>query len=121
MGRSAREVLVDHWAQGKHGSVEEDLARNYALDVVCFTRDGLFLGHDGIRHLNEKLNDELGGGARFDYLVQLVHGNVGYLEWTAESATARVRAGADSYVIRGGLIAAHTIHYRVEPLEGGGR
>ena len=46
----------------------------------------------------------------------VAHGEVGYLEWTADGPTARVRDGADSFVIRDGRIVAQTIHYTVEPL-----
>lgn len=113
--RSTVEVLGDHWEQGQVGSVEDDLARNYGRDIVCFTRDGLFHGHDGIRELNERLLSELGPDPRFEYSVQLTHRDVGFLEWTAESSTARVTDGADSYVVRDGLIVAQTIHYTVEP------
>jgi hypothetical protein len=49
-------------------------------------------------------------------VTRLVHGPVGFLKWTAESPTARITDGADSYVVRDGLIVAHTIHYTVEPL-----
>jgi hypothetical protein len=60
VSRSTEDVLADHWQQGKTGSVDDDLRRNYAADVACFTRYGLFHGHDGIRQVNERLNTELG-------------------------------------------------------------
>ena len=41
-----------------------------------------------------------------------------FLEWTASGPTARVRDGADSFVIRDGQIVVETIHYTVEPITG---
>lgn len=113
--RSARAVLDDHLRESMCGSVEVDLARNYAEDVVILARRGVFHGHDGMRQLNRILMTEL-PGAIFDYRTTLVEGEVGFLEWTARSADGRatVRDGADSYVIRRGRIVAQTIHYTVE-------
>ncbi len=36
-GRSAQEVFADHLREGKEGSVEVDLVRNYAADVVVLS------------------------------------------------------------------------------------
>ncbi len=112
--RSARDVLDDHLRESKEGSVEEDLARNYAQDVVLLTGRGVYHGHDGLRELNRLLQEEL-PGATYEYRTKLVEGEVAFLEWEARSEHARVRDGADSYLIRDGRIIAQTIHYTVEP------
>jgi hypothetical protein len=39
---------------------------------------------------------------------------VAFLAWTAEVEHARVRDGADSFIIKDGWIVAQTIHYTVE-------
>ena len=39
-GRSAQEVFADHLREGKEGSVEVDLVRNYAEDVVILSGRG---------------------------------------------------------------------------------
>ena len=110
--RTAEKVLEDHLHQSKHGSVEEDLARNYAEDVVLLTGRGVYRGHEGARRLNQMLQDEL-PKASYDYKTVLVDGAVGFLEWSARSKHARVDDGADSFVIRDGRIIAQTIHYTV--------
>jgi hypothetical protein len=114
--RSAEEVIGDHLSQSRHGSIDEDLRRNYSESVVLLTGHGTFRGHDGLRQLNDRLNREL-PGARFDYRTLLVEGEVGFVEWTARTVDARVTDGADSYVVRGGRIAAQTIHYTVRRRE----
>jgi phage host-nuclease inhibitor protein Gam len=112
-GRATREVFEDHLEQGQHGSVEEDLPRNYAPDVVVLTADGVRHGHDGVRELAERLRKELPDAA-FTYTARVVAGEVALLEWTARSPSgARVDDGADSFVIRDGRIHAPTIHYTV--------
>jgi hypothetical protein len=110
--RSAETVLQDHLRESQLGSVEDDLERNYAEDVVLLTGRGVYRGHDGVRELNRMLMEEL-PEARFEYRTRLVHGEMGFLEWAARADGARVDDGADSYLIRGGKIVAQTIHYTV--------
>ncbi|MBA3640869.1 MAG: nuclear transport factor 2 family protein [Acidobacteria bacterium] len=112
--RTARVVFEDHLRITKEGSVEEDLARNYAANLVVLTGRGLFHGHDGLRQLADVLRREL-PNCTFTYRTQLVEGDVAFLEWTARADGARVDDGADSYVIRDGRIMAQTIHYTVTP------
>lgn len=111
--RAAAQVLADHLRESKSGSVEADLRRNFAEDVVLLTGRGVYRGHAGVRELNRMLMDEL-PNARFEYRTTIVEGEVGFLEWTAQANGARVDDGADSYVIRHGRIIAQTIHYTVE-------
>ncbi len=118
MARTAQEVIDDHLQLSLTFSVEEDLARNYADDVVFLTGRGVFRGHAVARTLADMLAHELPGGT-FEYVTRQVEGDVGFLEWTGRSAHARVRDGADSYVVRDGRIVAQTIHYTVEATEGG--
>lgn len=113
--RSPREVLDDHLALAAAGDWQTDLERNVADDIVVLTGFGLFTGRDQVRVLAELLDAQL-PGASLEYTTVLVHGDVGFLEWTADGPTTRVRDGADSFVIRDGRIVAQTIHYTVEVL-----
>jgi hypothetical protein len=47
------------------------------------------------------------------YVTTHVSGEVGYLAWRAESDGSRVEYGADTFLIRDGLIQAQTLYYRV--------
>lgn len=111
--REPREVLDDHLALAAAGDWETDLARNVAEDVVVLTGFGVFEGREQVRVLAELLDAQL-PRARFEYTTVVVRGEVGFLEWRAEADGARVRDGADSFVIRDGRIVAQTIHYTVE-------
>jgi hypothetical protein len=113
--RSARDVIEDHLQQAKEGTLEDDLARNYAEDAVFLSSRGIYRGHDGLRHLNKMLQEEF-PEATYEYRNQLVDGEMAFLEWTARSGNAVVKDGADSYLIRDGQIIAQTIHYTVAKL-----
>ena len=113
--RSAEQVFEDHLQQSTVGSIEDDLSRNYSEDVVLLTGHGIFHGHDGLRHLARRLNQELPNG-KFDYRTRLVEGEMAFLEWTARADGAAVEDGADSYLIRNGRIITQTIHYTVKPM-----
>lgn len=115
--RSASDVLHEHLRESIEGTVEDDLARNYAEDVVVLCEKGVFQGHDGMRTLAETLRREL-PDATFEYRTTLVAGDVAFLEWSATSPAGNVDDGADSYVIRDGRIVAQTIHYTITPPTG---
>lgn len=112
--RTPRAVFEDHLRVSTEGSVEEDLLRNYAPDLVVLTGHGVYRGHDGLRQLAELLRREL-RNCTYEYHTRLVEGDVAFLEWTARADGARVDDGADSYVIRNGRIVVQTIHYTVTP------
>jgi hypothetical protein len=115
--RPAKEVLEDHWALADAGNLEEDLARNYAPDVIFLTGFGIYHGHDGARTLHQRLGRLL-PEARFVYRTRLVEGDLGFLEWTGRGRDAVVPDGADTYLVREGRIVAQTIHYTVVPSRG---
>ncbi|MEV4521969.1 MULTISPECIES: nuclear transport factor 2 family protein [Micromonospora] len=111
--RPAREVLDEHLRLSNEGRFAEDIERNVSPDCVVLDRRGVFRGHDGVRKLAQWLSAEL-PGAHFTYTTVLTEDRIGFLEWTADAPGARVRDGADSYVIEDGWIVAQTIHYTVE-------
>ncbi len=111
--RSPKEVLDDHLKESQNGSVEADLARNYAEDIVVLMRGEVYYGHNSVRQLAALLSREL-PNATFEYRSVVVAGEVGFLEWNGRSSQACVDDGADSYVIREGKIVAQTIHYTVK-------
>lgn len=112
--RSAREVIDDHLELARSGDFDTDLERNYHPDVVFFMSDGIYRGREGGLELAKRLEEEL-PGATFEYTTVLVEADVGFLEWTGRANETEVNDGADSFVVRDGLIVAQTIHYTVEP------
>ncbi|HET6613550.1 MAG TPA: hypothetical protein VFG83_16240 [Kofleriaceae bacterium] len=114
--RSAEEVMEEHLRLAGEHRFEDDIQRNIAPHCVILERRGVFRGQDGARELARLLEEEL-GPVPYVYTLQLVEGRFAFLEWTAEATHARVRDGADSFVIENGWIVAQTIHYTVEPIE----
>ena len=112
--RTAQQVVDDHLQLAMEGAVEEDLARNYAEDVVILSNWGVEHGHDGGRRLAQLLQSQL-PDSTFGYRLRLVGREVAMLQWTAESRAASVRDGVDSFVIRDGRICAQTIWYSLTP------
>lgn len=110
--RTPRQVLEDHLDKYKTGSVEEDLKLNFSKEVVMLTTFGVYRGHEGMRQLADLLWEQL-PEMTFTYENFQVEGEVGFLEWSADSKSTYVKDGADSYVVRDGLIVAQTIHYTV--------
>jgi hypothetical protein len=112
--RGAAEVLWNHLELAKEGSVDDDLAENFAPDVIVLTRWGSFHGHTGMKQLADRLAKEL-PDMEFDYDEVLVERDFGFLAWRATASNGnRVDDGADSYVIRNGRIVAQSIHYTLQ-------
>ena len=120
--RTAQEVLDDHLNTDEHFGVEqdwqriveEDIRRNVSEEIVILINRGTFRGHEGVRRLAQMLGEELPEHRAFEYTYRAVEGRMAFLEWAYEDDQARVRDGADSYLIEGGKIIAQTIHYTVE-------
>jgi hypothetical protein len=86
--REPEEVFDDHLHQGQHGTVEEDLSRNYAPEVVVLTGAGVHRGHDGVRELAARLRQAL-PEASITYTARVVAGEVALLEWAASTPSGR--------------------------------
>jgi hypothetical protein len=69
--RSAQEVLDDHLVTSPNGNVEDDLARNYAQEVVVVSNWGVKRGHDGVREMARLLRSQL-PGCTFAYKARLI-------------------------------------------------
>jgi hypothetical protein len=111
--RSVVEVFEDHLRLAGEHKFEDDIERNVSPDIVILERRGIFRGREGARELARLLEQEL-PKAPYSYTNRLTEGRVAFLEWTAQTEHARVRDGADSFVIENGWIVAQTIHYTVE-------
>jgi hypothetical protein len=114
LARSTAEIFNDHLERALREDLEGDLAANYATDCVLLTTYGRFEGHNGRREAAALLGKQL-PNPRYNYEHRVTEGEIAFLEWTAEADGARVRDGADTFLIRDGLIRVMTIHYTVEP------
>ncbi len=110
--RSTEAVFRDHLHKRQVKDLDDDIATNYADDVVLLTGTGIYQGHDGVRHTAAILR-YYQPDATYDYRTERVEGEYAFLEWTSTSPAGDVCDGADGYVIRKGRIVAQMIHYTV--------
>jgi hypothetical protein len=116
--RSSREVIADHLAKLQEHKIEEDLAGNYAEEVILLTHTGVYRGHAGVRDSYQVLRETL-GDARLEYYNLLLENEYVFLEWRVLSDSLRVNEGADSFVVRNGKVVAQTMHYTVKASSSG--
>lgn len=110
-------MLEDHLRLRREDRLEDDLARNYARDVIGLSLLGGHRGHDGIRRMAAELHEAV-PNARYEYDEVCVEGEVGMLVWSARGRGVRVREAADSFVVHNGAIVVQTVHYHVHRDEG---
>jgi hypothetical protein len=110
--RSTREVLVDHLRRVMRGDLEGDLEANYAPSALLIEPSGVYFGHAGFRRAAEQSRAVL-QDARYEFVVRVAVGDVGYVLWRAVAGDLRVDDGADTFVVAEGLIVAHTSYYVV--------
>ena len=110
--RSFREVFDDHLRLSEMGDFENDLKRNFSVDIIVLMENRIYRGHEEVRGLAKRLLRELPDGKYQNNMI-LLHEEIGMLEWTAQSDEAEVLDGVDSYLFRDGKIIAQTIHYTV--------
>lgn len=92
--------------------MDTDVSRNFAADCVLLTSIGVFRSHKGVREAADLLHQEL-PNACYQYCTRLVHDDMAFLQWTATADGTRVDDGADSFLIRDGVIKIMTFHYTV--------
>jgi hypothetical protein len=113
MARTTSEVLDDHLKQRSAGNLNEDLARNYAPEVILLCERGVHRGHEALRESAEKLWLQV-RDAKFEYPARHVAGEFALLKWRAEADDARAEHGADSFVIHDGKIVMQSIYYELQ-------
>jgi hypothetical protein len=113
-GRDAGEVFRSHLALRLAGCTEEDIARNYAEDVVMLFADGARKGRRAVCEGAGQLAKQL-PNARFEILSEVVEGPYAFLHWRAKADGCEAVDGADSFVIRDGRIVMQSVFYRLKP------
>jgi len=96
------------------GELEEDLAQNYAPDVILLTHEGAYRGHRGVRRAAKVLNEFVPDGI-YRYVNQYVRDRYAFLEWSAKGTRGKRCYGWDGFVIRRGRIIAQMIYFHCEP------
>lgn len=94
----------------------EDLAgivADYSDDAIFMTPAGVLRGKAGIRQAFTKLLSDV-PKAKWNLKTQLYENDVLLLEWTADSAKAKVDDGIDTFIFKDGFIRVQTVRYTLQ-------
>lgn len=110
------QAVLDHHLQCFGAGDRDGLLSDYAPNAVLFTPDGPLIGPGAIRPRFAAMLAEFGKpGASFEMLRQTVEGDCAYLVWKAETADHVYEVASDTFVIRNGKIAAHSLAGKITP------
>lgn len=106
---STAEVLDHHLAAFGAADVDEAMI-DYADEAVFYTPDGPVRGAAAIRETFRRVFAEVfpRGGTTLQMRQRFTEGELAYIVWSAETPTARVPVGTDTFIVRSGKIVAHT-------------
>ena len=112
MARSTKQVFDDHIAALESGDIANVMA-DYADDAILILPDGAVVGKAAIQAAFENL---LQGSPNTKFTGQdIVEGDTLLTIWSAESDTATMPQGVDTFVIRDGKIRRQTAWFVVNP------
>lgn len=112
---STQSIIDNHLKCFGAGDLDGILA-DYAPQAVLFTPQALLKGPDQIRPLLESLLAEFGKpGASFHLSHLAVDGEHGFIVWSAETADNVYELVTDTFVVRGGRIAAQSFAAKITP------
>jgi len=112
--RTTRNVLDDHLARRSAGDLDGDLSTNYDPDVMILHSGGALRGHDGVRDLDRQLSRYRSTNSLQCHRL-LTSGELGVVEWSGLGGRTDTLTleGMESFIVRGGLIVAQTVHYSI--------
>jgi ketosteroid isomerase-like protein len=106
---SSAEVLDHHLAAFGAADVDQVMI-DYADEAVFYTPDGPVRGAVAIREAFRRIFADVfpREGSTLELRQRLAEEDVAYIVWSAETPTARIPIGTDTFVIRNGKILMHT-------------
>lgn len=113
--RSTKDVLDHHLSCFGEGNLEGILA-DYSSDAILFIPTGPLKGIAAIKPFFQAIFAEFGKpGTSFVLHRRWVEGDYAYILWTAETADNHYDAAADTFVVQGGKIDAHSFAAKMAP------
>jgi hypothetical protein len=107
------EQIFAHHAQALGAEDLDAIVMDYAEDACILTASGVLRGKAAIRDFFAKALEQL-PQARWD-VQPIFADDILFLRWTADSSRNSVPDGVDTFVFRGGLIHAQTVHFSLVP------
>jgi predicted SnoaL-like aldol condensation-catalyzing enzyme len=114
MARTPREIFQHHAEALVAGDVDGIVA-DYSDYSVLITPHGVERGQEQIRRWFTDLLAQL-PDAKLNVPTQVFEGDVLFIEWSADSPTARVADGIDTFVFDDDNIRVQTVRYTLEQL-----
>jgi len=112
MARSTKQVFDNHMAALESGDIAKLMA-DYADDAILITPDGALVGKPAIQAAFEGM---VQGSPNLKFTSQdIVEGDTLLTIWSAESDTATMPQGVDTFVIRDDKIQRQTAWFVVHP------
>jgi len=110
------DVLHHHLAAFGAGDVDEIL-KDYTDDSLLMTADGTIKGLGPLREAFTGFFGGLFAPGTYDFVMDASHveGEVAYIVWHANCASAEVALGTDTFVVRDGKIAVQTFAAKINP------
>ena len=113
MARSTQQVVEDHITALNSGDIDRIMA-DYADDAVALTLDGGSVGKQAIRAVFAGLLQNM-PNIEFTTGAVAVEGDMLLLQWSAESDTASMPEGVDTFIVRDDKIQQQTGWFKVVP------
>ena len=109
-------VLDHHLAAFAAGDTDEILS-DYTDESVLITPEGTIRGRDALRSAFSGFCSGLFAPGTYELGMDASHveGEVAYIVWHADCASAEVSLGTDTFVVREGKIAVQTFAARITP------
>ncbi len=113
---STQAVLDHHLAAFGAGDTDEIL-RDYTDESVLISPDGPLRVRAALRAAFSGFFSGLFAPGTFDFVMDASHieGDVAYILWHADCASAVVALGTDTFVVRDGKIAVQTFAVKIDP------
>jgi len=106
------EGVCEHHAEALADGEIWGIVTDYSDDAIFISPDGILRGKHGVRQAFAKLLGDV-PKAQWEFKTVFADDTL-LLEWSAESAHARVHDGVSTFVFHEGLIRVQTVRYTLQ-------
>ena len=110
------EKVLDHHLKAFGDRDMAAILADYTEESLILTPDGVVKGQKQLQPLFEAFfADFAKPGAVFEVKQRIIEGEVAYIVWSAETADNIYELGTDTFLVRDGKIAVHSLAAKVTP------
>lgn len=106
--RTTKEVWDHHCKAFAEADIDAVMF-DFAEDAVYVTTNKVIRSKSNIRKLYDDHFKSLVPGSSSTIISQTIEGEIVFFEWAADSPTASISDGVDTFIIRNGFIIAQTM------------